>query len=150
MATCPKCGMSDDPDDFDIPDEEYHYTVPDYDGDHLWKTKDGRQLFVSEMTDQHVQNTLNYLRKRKSDLTLYVSNNHVIDLFQLDYTEAWIPIFEQELKKRNIKEGGWNVREGSSTKVGQHDSNPQSNGGNPIRRQQGVQHKTSRRSSWIR
>ena len=93
------------PDDFDIPiDEEYHYEVPGLaEGDPIWRTKEKKKVFLSEMTDSHIVNTLNYLNKREETMNGKVECGEFVDGDVYDFVYAWQDVFEKEIKKRKIK-----------------------------------------------
>lgn len=69
-------------DAYDI-EEEYERVYKDA-GRGIWTTKDGRHIAVSDMTDEHIVNTLNML-KRNDSCDMYL---------------PWIERFEAELQKR--------------------------------------------------
>ena len=54
----------------------------------VWRTKDGRELNVSEMSERHIKNTINYIRR-----------NDPVDVMY-----PWIKVFEEELKRRERSE----------------------------------------------
>lgn len=51
-----------------------------------WKTKDGTVLHVSEMSDDHIKNCINYIKRHDKK----------------DYFLPWIDMFEKELIRRNF------------------------------------------------
>lgn len=61
--------------------------MSDYDsGLFTWTTRDGKEMEIKDMTDDHVKNTLNMLNRSKSSD---------------EYTEALQIIFEKEFNSRN-------------------------------------------------
>lgn len=53
----------------------------------VWTTKDGKELDIEDMTNNHVINTYNFLQ-RKTDKT--------------EFTGTWIKIFELEKERRGL------------------------------------------------
>lgn len=53
-----------------------------------WTTKEGEKILVSKMTDSHLQNTINHLKKKGST----------------DASSIWIEILEIEQLKRSYNE----------------------------------------------
>lgn len=43
-------------------------------GEIVWKTKTGNEIPINEMTDSHLENTINYLIKRKAINDILVEN----------------------------------------------------------------------------
>lgn len=56
-------------------------------GDLKWKTKDHSEILIQDMTDEHVVNTLSFLKKIDS-------NNPVFNM--------WVTCFESEVSKRKL------------------------------------------------
>jgi len=57
----------------------------------VWKTKNGNKILVSNMTDSHIKNSINFFSRNKD----YV--------YRDAYTSAIIDVLKMELKKRTIK-----------------------------------------------
>lgn len=57
----------------------------------FWTTKNGTIIHVTDMTDDHIRNTINYI-KRIDKIDLYL---------------PWIHTFEKELERRYGKEGNY-------------------------------------------
>ena len=51
----------------------------------IWTTRDGRKIPITEMTDAHLTNTINYLKR--------------IDTIDMYY--PWIVVMKEELERRN-------------------------------------------------
>ena len=49
----------------------------------VWLTKEDEEIPITEMTEQHIQNTINMIQKNKDD-----------------FRRIYIPVFRKELKKR--------------------------------------------------
>lgn len=52
-----------------------------------WTTKDGKMIHVSDMTESHIRNTINFIKKRDS----------------CDMYLPWILVFEKELERRGLQ-----------------------------------------------
>ena len=53
----------------------------------IWTTKDGTKIPVSKMTDSHILNTINLIKRK---------DRH-------DYYLPWIKVFEEEMRRRGGK-----------------------------------------------
>lgn len=84
-----------------------------------WKTKDGKELDVSEMETSHIQNALNLLEKNgcisPKTLNFYLTcipptADMAMDCFEMEFAAVleapvseFVDIFEDELEKRKSK-----------------------------------------------
>ena len=50
----------------------------------IWTTKDGTKIAVKDMTDSHIRNTINWIKRKD----------------KYDYYLPWIKVFEEELTGR--------------------------------------------------
>lgn len=65
----------------------------------LWTTKDGRDLWVTEMAKEHIQNTIVMLLKKQDEFTKYKVGTLEINGMTAN---DWVVIFRDELKYRNL------------------------------------------------
>lgn len=73
----------------------------------LWKTSDGREIPVSEMTDSHLDNAyervLNSLEKTEIEVFLNVIEGKSLKLEKYRQNLIyWKEVFEEEIRRRNI------------------------------------------------
>lgn len=76
--------------------------------DAIWMTKDGRQIFVSDMDDTHVLYTIRLLTSRLVDLGLQVPKNNREAMFRnlnIESTKENLVIFKLEAEHRKL--GDW-------------------------------------------
>lgn len=52
----------------------------------IWTAKDGTKIPVKDMTDNHIQNTINLIKRKD----------------KRDYYLPWLKVFEDELKDREL------------------------------------------------
>ena len=52
----------------------------------IWTTKDGTKIPVRDMTDSHIQNTINLIKR----------------MDKYDYYLPWLKVFEEELRDRKL------------------------------------------------
>lgn len=59
---------------------------------HYWITKGGDKILVSNMTNDHLKNTIDY-----------ILNRHITGRYQNRHVNNWVQILESELNKRENK-----------------------------------------------
>ncbi len=84
----------------------------------IWKCRDGKLINVSDMTDQHVSNTLAMLRRQgfigrntleaylaypppQGDMASYYYEQELDRVFSRPVND-WVDVFEEEVKRRHI------------------------------------------------
>ena len=70
----------------------------------LWKTKDGKQIEVEEMTTSHIINCINCIENGKIQFVINMgwSKDNDYQEFDedIDKKETWLKVFRNELKRR--------------------------------------------------
>lgn len=52
----------------------------------IWTTREGKDIPVSKMTSNHIQNTINFIKRNDKN----------------DLYSCWLKVFEEELENRNL------------------------------------------------
>ena len=82
------------PDDFDIPFDGEEFEEPK----HIWVTKDGDRIPVSELKDQHLLNIRYFLMSRLENM-----KDDGAEGSDVTHTEYWISIIEEEIDGRELE-----------------------------------------------
>lgn len=72
--------------DNDVFYEELAFEIEENAKKRIWKTRDGTMIPVSKMTESHIKNAINYI-KRNDDYDLY---------------GPWLNVFKEELEYRKL------------------------------------------------
>lgn len=70
-----------------------------------WRTRDGRTIDVKDMSEQHIRNTIAYLKRRVLGLVLSYQDKAISDRDFIDQYDAFdelIGLFERELCRRSV------------------------------------------------
>lgn len=72
----------------------------------IWKTKDGREIPVTEMTETHIKNALNMIESRYPPVPPCFNGEMAQLCAEVEwenacsFMEGWMRIFKNELEKR--------------------------------------------------
>lgn len=74
----------------------------------IWRTKDGREIQIKDMTTQHIKNCIKALKEDKIKVGITTDVGYTCDgdgdgiIYDfIDYRKEYIEEFENELKRRN-------------------------------------------------
>jgi hypothetical protein len=70
-----------------------------------WCTKDGRRLSISEFTNEHLANLINYLKTRRAN-TFHRKGHNCCDRYYhtVTWLDAWLQVAQEEAVRREKKD----------------------------------------------
>ena len=67
-------------------EKQIYYDIEEKARSKIWTTKDGTKIPVKDMTDSHIQNIINLIKRKD----------------KRDYYLPWLKVFEEELENRAL------------------------------------------------